>query len=111
MSKKINSQGKSFIWDDNTTRFFLEMLLNYEKTNGKHQQYRWGDLEKSFEVAMKVSCPKGILKNKLGNLRVLWRLWKGLKNGATGLGWDSTAGTIAATEDWWNAKLKVPLDV
>ncbi|XP_030949036.1 uncharacterized protein LOC115972960 [Quercus lobata] len=35
-----------------------------------------------------------------------WRVWEQLRNRDTGLGWDAVKGTIAATNDWWDRKLK-----
>ncbi|XP_050241913.1 uncharacterized protein LOC126690829 [Quercus robur] len=35
-----------------------------------------------------------------------WRVWEQLKNLDTSLGWDAVKGTIRATDDWWDRKLK-----
>ncbi|CAA0811284.1 Unknown protein [Striga hermonthica] len=35
-----------------------------------------------------------------------WRLWKYLKTGETGLGWDPTTGKLDCSSDWWEKKLK-----
>ena len=33
--------------------------------------------------------------------------WEKLKGLDTSLGWDAVKGTIAASDDWWDWKLKV----
>ncbi|KAK8936163.1 hypothetical protein KSP39_PZI013768 [Platanthera zijinensis] len=46
-------------------------------------------------------------KNKWDQLKKDWKLWKELKHGATGLGWDSTRRTVDASDDWWKERLEV----
>ncbi|PKA61069.1 hypothetical protein AXF42_Ash005965 [Apostasia shenzhenica] len=47
------------------------------------------------------------LKNKWDLLKRDWKLWRDLKQGSTGLGWNPMKRTIDASDDWWNEKLKV----
>ncbi|XP_020571505.1 uncharacterized protein LOC110018511 [Phalaenopsis equestris] len=47
------------------------------------------------------------LKNKWDQLKKDWKLWKELKRGSTGLGWDPVKRTIDAPEEWWAEKLAV----
>ncbi|CAA0826440.1 Unknown protein [Striga hermonthica] len=35
-----------------------------------------------------------------------WRLWKYLKAGETGLGWDPTTGKLDFSDEWWERKVK-----
>nr|GLL21952.1 uncharacterized protein LOC109184191 isoform X2 [Ipomoea trifida] len=39
-------------------------------------------------------------------MRARWGLWKQLKGRETGLGWDPEKGTISATDEWWDLKIK-----
>ncbi|XP_020575945.1 L10-interacting MYB domain-containing protein-like [Phalaenopsis equestris] len=41
------------------------------------------------------------LKNKWDQLKNDWKLWKELKRGSTGLGWDPVKRTIDAPEESW----------
>ncbi|GKF23558.1 Myb/SANT-like domain-containing protein, partial [Tanacetum coccineum] len=34
-----------------------------------------------------------------------YNLWKSLKNGETGLGWDASANKLACSDDWWKRKI------
>nr|GMC67926.1 L10-interacting MYB domain-containing protein-like [Ipomoea batatas] len=39
-------------------------------------------------------------------MRSRWGLWKQLRGKETGLGWDHDKGTISATDEWWDLKVK-----
>jgi hypothetical protein len=43
----------------------------------------------------------------VGYIEENWILWNKLKGSETGLGWDASKGTIAATNEWCDRKLKV----
>ncbi|KMT12680.1 hypothetical protein BVRB_4g087790 isoform A [Beta vulgaris subsp. vulgaris] len=45
------------------------------------------------------------MKNKYDWMRRDWQLWKFLKTGETGLGWDPTTGKIKASIEWWEKKI------
>ena len=47
------------------------------------------------------------LKSEWDVLKGDWRVWEQLKNLDTCLGWDAVKGTIDASDDWWDQKLKV----
>jgi hypothetical protein len=36
-----------------------------------------------------------------------WRIWRFLKFGETGLGWDPVTGKLSCSDDWWDRKIKV----
>ncbi|XP_020582979.1 uncharacterized protein LOC110026401 [Phalaenopsis equestris] len=46
------------------------------------------------------------MKNKWDQLKKDWKLWKELKQGSTGMGWDPVKRTIDAPEEWWAEKLQ-----
>ncbi|KAJ9558138.1 hypothetical protein OSB04_012752 [Centaurea solstitialis] len=46
------------------------------------------------------------MKNKYDAMKKDWRLWKYLKRGETGLGWNSTTGKLECSNEWWENKLK-----
>ncbi|CAL9001197.1 unnamed protein product [Prunus brigantina] len=50
---------------------------------------------------------KGQLKNKWDALKIEWKLWKELIGKETSLGWNSSKGTIDASDEWWNNKIKI----
>ncbi|XP_020579586.1 uncharacterized protein LOC110024141 [Phalaenopsis equestris] len=47
------------------------------------------------------------MKNKWDQLKKDWKIWKDLKRGSTGLGWDPIKRTIDASEEWWAERLAV----
>ncbi|CAL8167900.1 unnamed protein product [Prunus armeniaca] len=50
---------------------------------------------------------EGQLKNKWDALKIEWKLWKELVGKETGLGWNSSKGTIDASDEWWNNKIQI----
>ena len=50
---------------------------------------------------------KDQLKSRWDVLKIDWRVWEKLKSLDTGLSWDAVKGTIDASDDWWDQKLKV----
>ncbi|KAJ9560157.1 hypothetical protein OSB04_005317 [Centaurea solstitialis] len=51
-------------------------------------------------------CQQKSMKNKYDAMKKDWRLWKYLKRGETGLGWNSTTGKLECSNEWWENKLK-----
>ncbi|KAB2635362.1 hypothetical protein D8674_025896 [Pyrus ussuriensis x Pyrus communis] len=47
------------------------------------------------------------LKNKWDALKNEWKLWKELVGKEIGLGWNSSKGTVDASEEWWNNKIQI----
>ncbi|XP_050120057.1 L10-interacting MYB domain-containing protein-like [Malus sylvestris] len=47
------------------------------------------------------------LKNKWDALKNEWKLWKELVGKETGLGWNSSKGTVDASQEWWNNKIQI----
>ncbi|GKB41965.1 hypothetical protein Tco_0886907 [Tanacetum coccineum] len=39
-------------------------------------------------------------------MRKQYTLWKQLKHGETGLGWNASTGALACSNDWWDRKIK-----
>ncbi|XP_020597508.1 uncharacterized protein At2g29880-like [Phalaenopsis equestris] len=46
------------------------------------------------------------MKKKWDQLKKDWKLWKELKQGSTGMGWDPVKRTIDAPKEWWAKKLQ-----
>ncbi|KAI0511153.1 hypothetical protein KFK09_011777 [Dendrobium nobile] len=62
---------------------------------------------KNFSEKIGREHDKVQLKNKWDQLKKDWKLWKDLKRGSTGLGWDPRRKTIDAPDEWWKEKLEV----
>lgn len=78
--------------------------------NGRNSSFKWADLQPEFEniIGHKFNSDKA-LKNKYGWMRKEYTLWKSLKNGETGLGWNESTGKLDCSYDWWENKIKVIL--
>ncbi|KAK8999268.1 hypothetical protein V6N11_070444 [Hibiscus sabdariffa] len=62
---------------------------------------------KNFEKETGKSYTQKQLKNRWDILKKEWKLWKKLKEKDTGLGWNPIKGTVDASEEWWESRLKV----
>ena len=67
----------------------------------------WTILVTKFCDKTGLNYDKDQLKSRWDVLKVDWRMWEQLKSHDTGLGWDAVKGTIDASDDWWDRKLKV----
>ena len=51
---------------------------------------------------------QGLLEEeKVDSLKKEWQLWAKIIGKDTGLGWDGEKKTIAASDEWWEAKVQV----
>ncbi len=101
----------AFKWDEEKIDFLLHMVIEYHLVNGRDQKILWDNITPRFDVAMNVKCNHDTLRNKHTALKREYSAWMDLKNLQTGLGWDNAKGTIDASEDWWEKKMKVSLTI
>ena len=109
MPPKKQRRPPAFKWDQEKNEFFLHMLIEYQLVNGKNQKIDWEKLTPTFDNTMNVKCNHDTLKNKHQALKREYSAWMDLKNMQTGLGWDNAKGTIDASKDWWEKKIKVSI--
>ena len=97
-------------WTDQTILILCGILNKYLMNHGRNSQFNWNEIQPDFE---KISNTKvysfRVLKNKYDDQRKDYNLWTSLKNGATGLGWDASTGTLNCSDEWWEKKMKVNL--
>ncbi|KAK8946628.1 hypothetical protein KSP39_PZI006928 [Platanthera zijinensis] len=67
----------------------------------------WGNLVKDFKDHTGLEYSRAQMKNKWDQLKRDWKLWRELKRGETGLGWNPTKRTIDASDDWWKERIEV----
>ena len=67
----------------------------------------WSNLVIKFRDETGLNYDKEQLKCRWDVLKADWRVWEKLKGVDTNLGWDAVKGTIDASDDWWDMKLKV----
>lgn len=104
---KSSTKDFKFIWNEGLMKTFVDLLLDYQSTNGIDQPFSWVDIATQFEGKVGKRCDRDVVKNKFDHMKKLWKDWKDLKNGETGLGWDAEKGTITADSEWWDNKIKV----
>ncbi|KAF5789564.1 putative Myb/SANT-like domain-containing protein [Helianthus annuus] len=46
------------------------------------------------------------MKNKYDSMRKEYNLWKSLKNGETGLGWNESTKQLNCSDEWWKRKIQ-----
>lgn len=66
----------------------------------------WSNLVKNFKEYTGRDYDRLQLKNKWDQLKKEWKLWKDLKKGVTGFGWNSKRKTIDGSEEWWEEKIE-----
>ncbi|KAJ9556644.1 hypothetical protein OSB04_011258 [Centaurea solstitialis] len=106
MSTKNDVDVVTFSWTDEYVVIFCDVCINFITKNGRGQPFRWRDLQDQFADKVGKKCHFKILKNKYDAMEKDWRLWKYLKMGETGLGWNSMTGKLDCSDDWWERKLK-----
>ena len=118
MGKKITSNPEvkkaRAYWDINptwTTTFCNLCVEQIQVGNGTKgacfSTKGWINLVTKFCDETGQNYDKDQLKSRWDVLKGDWRVWERLRNLDTGLGWDAVKGTIRASDDWWNQKLKV----
>lgn len=107
MSTKNDVDVVTFSWTDEYVVIFCDVCINFITKNGRGQTFRWRDIQDQFADKVGKKCHFKSLKNKYDAMKKDWRLWKYLKIGETGLGWNSTTGKLDCSDEWWERKLKV----
>uniref|UniRef100_A0A6N2N561 Myb/SANT-like domain-containing protein n=1 Tax=Salix viminalis TaxID=40686 RepID=A0A6N2N561_SALVM len=70
----------------------------------------WMYVAQSFAEQTGVEFQREQFKNKWDSCKKNWRLWNKLI-GETGVGWSNELKTIAASDEWWRARIQFPLKV
>ncbi|KAL4568308.1 hypothetical protein LXL04_023917 [Taraxacum kok-saghyz] len=93
-------------WNNENTVIFCDVCIDFITKNGRGQVLRWREIEDLFAEKIGKRWPVKSLKNKYDAMKKDWGLWKFLKTGETGLGWNSTTGKLYCSDEWWDKKLK-----
>ena len=65
------------------------------------------NIAKKFNKATNLRYEYKQFRNRWDSLKKEWQLWAKLIGKDTGLGWDGEKKTIAASDEWWEAKIQV----
>ena len=98
-------------WNEKNHDIFMKVCVEQVRVgNRPHTHFNkvgWANVIKNFNEQTGLSYEYKQMKNKWDLLRKEWQLWAKLVGMETGLGWDNSKQTIAASEEWWEAKIKV----
>ena len=98
-------------WNDALVDVFCNLCVKEVEKNNRPQTHLnkegWDNVIINFNSETGKNYTRKQLKNKWDALKEYWRLWRDLKDGETGLGWDSRLQTVAASDEWWTAKIAV----
>ena len=104
---KVVGKEVKFKWNNELMNTFIILCLEWQRKHGMDQAFSWVDIALQFEAKAGKVCDRDTMKNKFDHMKKLWKDWKDLKHGETGLGWDAAAGTIVADHEWWTKKIEV----
>ena len=117
MGKNTNSNSEAnktrAVWEDPSwTTTFCNLCVEEIEAGNKGifaalNAKGWSNLVIKFCDEISLNYDKEQLKCRWDVLKVDWRVWEKLKGLDTNLGWDVVKGTIDASDDWWDMKLKV----
>ncbi|KAI0494936.1 hypothetical protein KFK09_025082 [Dendrobium nobile] len=108
---KPKDGGASATWELDVKMIFCDLCIKEIELGNRPTTHfnkeGWLNLMKNFSEKTGREFDKVQLKNKWDQLKKDWKLWKDLKRGSTGLGWDPRRKTIDAPDEWWKEKLEV----
>ncbi|KAK9991378.1 hypothetical protein SO802_026363 [Lithocarpus litseifolius] len=106
-AKKARALWDNPIWTTTFCDLCVELIDAGHRTSGAcFSRKGWVILVTKFCEQTGLDYDKDQLKSRWDVLKGDWKVWHQLKNLDIGLGWDAVKGTIDATNDWWDRKLK-----
>ncbi|KAK8957665.1 hypothetical protein KSP39_PZI001098 [Platanthera zijinensis] len=98
---KHKENGISATWEQNNVIFFCDLCIKEIELGNRPTTHfsrdGWNNLMNKFCERTGKSYDQKQMKNKWDQLKKEWKLWRELKQGETGLGWNSTRKTIDAS--------------
>ncbi|GJU40452.1 Myb/SANT-like domain-containing protein [Tanacetum coccineum] len=102
-----NATSRKENWTDQSVLTLCNFLIQHQNNNGRNKAYPWSHLQPEYEkIHNHKFNSKQALKSKYDSMRKQYTLWKQLKHGETGLGWNASTGALACSNDWWDRKIK-----
>ncbi|GKD09393.1 Myb/SANT-like domain-containing protein [Tanacetum coccineum] len=102
-----NATSRKENWTDQPVLTLCNFLIQHQNNNGRNKAYLWSQLQPEYEkIHNHKFNSKQALKSKYDSMRKQYTLWKQLKHGETGLGWNASTGALACSNDWWDRKIK-----
>ncbi|KAK8951632.1 hypothetical protein KSP39_PZI003371 [Platanthera zijinensis] len=108
---KTKEGGIAALWETSEVMLFCDLCITEIGLGNRPTTHLskegWKNVTTKFQERTSKMYVCAQFKNKWDQLKKDWKLWKELKHGATGLGWDSTRRTVDASDDWWKERLEV----
>ncbi|WVZ98007.1 hypothetical protein U9M48_043500 [Paspalum notatum var. saurae] len=110
MEQTSNKKKITAKWDVSANRTLIDIILEeisaQNRPQGVLNSKGYANLVRKFEERTGRPYTRSQHKNRWDTLKGDYAAWKTLKLSATGLGIDPKTGTIAATPQWWEEKIK-----
>ena len=98
----------NYNWTEQSVLNLCDFLIAYQNKKGRNCEFKWIQLQPEFEKKHNIKFnSKKSLKSKFDGMKRQFTLWRTLKNGETGLGWDESTGKLNCSDDWWDQKIEV----
>ncbi|CAN6704797.1 unnamed protein product [Malus baccata var. baccata] len=112
MAKKgASSSNPVATWNAHNISIFCDVCIKEVEAGhrpGTHfDKDGYANIRANFKAETGHDYDRKQLKNKWDALKIEWKLWKELIGKETGLGWNSSKGTVDASEEWWNNKIQI----
>ncbi|PWA34357.1 myb/SANT-like domain-containing protein [Artemisia annua] len=97
----------NYNWMEQSVLNLCDFLIAYQNKKGRNCDFKWIKLQPEFEKKHNIKFnSKKSLKSKFDGMKRQFTLWKTLKNGETGLGWDESTGKLNCSDAWWDQKIE-----
>lgn len=107
---QVPVKRKKAEWCDKNTEIMLKVCIEEVNVGNKpHNHFTklgWANIAEKFNKATNLRYEYKQFRNRWDSLKKEWQLWAKLIGKDTGLGWDGEKKTIAASDEWWEAKIQ-----
>nr|GEV48663.1 hypothetical protein [Tanacetum cinerariifolium] len=104
-----DKKAKKDKWSAEQTLALCDFLNKYINEHGRNARFIWVELQPKFATLYnRTFASEKALKNKFDGMKRDYNLWKSLKNGETGLGWNASVQKLDCADEWWKMKIKQP---
>ncbi|KAK8936682.1 hypothetical protein KSP39_PZI012756 [Platanthera zijinensis] len=103
--------GISASWENAQVHIFCDICIREIDLGNRptihFSKEGWKNVIDNFKAHTGLTYDRAQLKNKWDQLKRDWKLWRDLKRGETGLGWNPIKKTIDASDEWWKERIEM----